>query len=143
MPCFHNSSHGQVSSMTMISLIDGEYIEMSGRSAVRVIWIGNAYCLLISTTTFQRLAKSKSLTWYLSFSVVGCQRLLIFIIIFHIFIISSCVSINRVTCSSSNPFSSIDNISMSVNSSNSTLVFSKGACQTNSGDERNFAWSRS
>ena len=143
MPCFHNSSHGQVSSMAMISLIDGEYIKMSGRSAVRLIWIGNACCLLISTTTFQRLAISQNPTWYLSFSVVGCQRLFIFIIIFHIFIISSCVSINRVTCSSSNPFSSIDNISMSVNSSNSTLVFFKGACQANSGDERNFAWSRS
>ena len=53
------SSHGQVSSMIMTCLSDGEYIKMSGRSAVRVIWIGNAYCLLPSVATFQSLGKNK------------------------------------------------------------------------------------
>ena len=44
---------------------------------------------------------------------------------------------------SSIPFSTINNILISVNSSNSTLAFFKVACQANPGAERNFAGSSS
>ena len=53
------SSHGQVNSMIMTCLSDGEYIRMSGRKAVRATWIGSTYYLLQSVTTFQSFVKNK------------------------------------------------------------------------------------
>ena len=63
---------------------------------------------------------------------------LIFIIIFHGFLISFCILINGVIYSSSNTFSTIINVSISVETSNFTLVFFKAACHSNPGAERYF-----
>ena len=43
---------------------------------------------------------------------------------------------NSVTCSSSNTFFPINNISISLKWSNFTLVFYKAACHANSGAKR-------
>ena len=64
-------------------------------------------------------------------------RFLILIILFHIFVISFCISINRVTCSTCNPYS----ISLSNNSYSSTSVVFKATCHANPRAERNFTGS--
>ena len=46
---------------------------------------------------------------------------------------------NSMTYSSSNTLSVINNITLPVNSSYSTLVFFRAACHANPGTERNFA----
>ena len=53
------SPHGQINSVIMTCLSDGEYIKMPGGNAVRQIWIGNTYCLVQSVTTFQPFVKNK------------------------------------------------------------------------------------
>ena len=50
---------------------------------------------------------------------------------------------NSMTYSSSNTLSVINNITLPVNSSYSTLVFFRAACHANPGTERNFARSSS
>ena len=60
-----------------------------------------------------------------------------YITMFHIFVISFCMSMNFVTYSYSNSFSTINSISVLVNSSNVTSVLLKGACLANSGPDRN------
>ena len=62
-----------------------------------------------------------------------------FIIIFDVFVISFCISINRVTYSPTYTFSIINIMSISVKRSNFTLVFFKATCHANSGEERNFS----
>ena len=51
--------HGQVTSMVMTCLSDGEYLKMLGQSMVRAICIGNTSFFLTSATTFQSLTKNK------------------------------------------------------------------------------------
>ena len=75
--------------------------------------------------------------------ILKIWRLFIFIIIFYVFVISFCISINRLIIPLLIPFSAINNISLSVKRSNFTLVVFKAACHANSGAERNFAGSSS
>ena len=64
------------------------------------------------------------------------------IIIFHVFVIHFCISINRMVYSSSYiPFSTINTISISAKRSNFTLVFFKASCYANPGAEENFTGS--
>ena len=60
----------------------------------------------------------------------------IFIIIFYVFVISFYISMNSMTYSTSNTFSTINNISVSINRSTFTLVFFKTAWHANHGVER-------
>ena len=75
-------------------------------------------------------------SFFYSFKFIYCKHLrhcpsmyiiyiLIFIIIFHIFMISFCISMNYITIPPLMPFSAIDSISMSVNNSIFFLSFVK------------------
>ena len=68
-------------------------------------------------------------------------RFFIFILIFHIFIIRFEYWLIEWHISILIPFSTINSISVSVNNSNFTSVFSKAACQANPGAEKYFAGS--
>ena len=58
---------------------------------------------------------------------------------FHAFVIRFCISLNTGHIPPVIPFSTINNIPILVERSNSTLVFLKAACHANSGAERHFA----
>ena len=75
--------------------------------------------------------------------ILNIRRFFILILIFHVFVISFCNPINRMIYSPLTPFSTINNISISVKRSNFTLVFSKAAYHANPGAEENFAGSSS
>ena len=68
---------------------------------------------------------------------------MIFIITFYLFVISFCISMNRVIYTPLVTFSTINNISISVERSNFTLAFLKAACHANLGAVRNREMSRS
>ena len=57
------------------------------------------------------------------------------------FLVSFCIPINCITYPSSNSSKTINNVSISVNSSSFTSVFFKAACHANPAGERNFAGS--
>ena len=67
----------------------------------------------------------------------------IFIIIFHIFVISFHLSMNSMHICPLIPFSTINNISISVSRSNFTLVFFEATCHVNPGAEKNLTGSSS
>ena len=81
------------------------------------------YLQKVFTGNFYYIAQPSKLIIYIP--ILNIWRFFVFIIIFHVFVISFCMLINICPLI---PFSSINNISISVKISNFTLVFLKAAC---------------